>query len=69
MRAALPQQGTPWPDLEARMRALAAGDVDWRAGKTAVYVFNAGHDVEAVQRAAYSAFMAENGLGPAAFTG
>ena len=63
----LPQQGRTWPQLEAAMAELAKGDVDWRAGKTAVYVFNAGEDVEQVQKAAYAAFMAENGLGPAAF--
>ena len=67
VRPSLPAVGTPWPALETRMRALATADVDWRAGRTAVYVFNAGEDIEAVQKAAYAAFMAENGLGPAAF--
>lgn len=67
MRASLPETGSAWASLEARMSALAQGDVDWRAGKTAVYVFNAGEDIEHVQKAAYTLFMAENGLGPAAF--
>jgi glutamate/tyrosine decarboxylase-like PLP-dependent enzyme len=67
MRRALPQAGTPWPDLKARMLDYAAGDVRWREGKTAVYVFNAGPDVEQVQKEAYSLFMSENGLGPMAF--
>ncbi len=63
----LPQKGTPWPELEARMRALGAGDVKWRDGKTTMYIFNAGEDVERVKKAAYAMFSEENGLGPAAF--
>ena len=64
---ALPQHGAPWPELEQRMRELGARDVKWREGKTAVYVFNAGPEVEQVKKAAYAMFSEENGLGPAAF--
>lgn len=67
MRPSLPQNGAAWPDLKARMLAMAEGDVRWRDGKTAVYVFNAGPEVERVQKEAYALFMSENGLGPAAF--
>jgi glutamate/tyrosine decarboxylase-like PLP-dependent enzyme len=63
----LPQHGTPWAELSARMDAMAAHDVKWRDGRAAVYVFNAGEDVEQVQKEAYLRFMSENGLGPAAF--
>lgn len=49
------------------MRSLGAGDVKWRDGKTAIYVFNAGEDVAQVKKAAYAMFSEENGLGPAAF--
>jgi sphinganine-1-phosphate aldolase len=66
-RPSLPQRGVDWPELEQRMHALGAGDVKWRDGKTALYIFNAGEDVERVQKAAYAMFSAENGLGPAAF--
>lgn len=65
--APLPTAGTPWPDLEARMRDMASGDVKWREGKTGMYIFNAGEEVEAVKKAAYAMFSEENGLGPAAF--
>ncbi len=64
---AMPAAGTPWPELKDRMLGYAAGDVRWREGKTAVYVFNAGPEVEQVQKEAYALFMSENGLGPAAF--
>jgi glutamate/tyrosine decarboxylase-like PLP-dependent enzyme len=49
------------------MRDMAQGDVKWRDGKTGMYVFNAGEDVERVKKAAYVMFSEENGLGPMAF--
>ena len=49
------------------MREMGAGDVKWREGKTAIYIFNAGEEVERVKKAAYAMFSEENGLGPAAF--
>ncbi len=65
--APLAATGSPWPALESRMRDMASGDVKWRDGKTGMYVFNAGEDVERVKKAAYAMFSEENGLGPAAF--
>src|SRR3954471_19343724 len=67
MRRPLPERGSPWPGLKADMQAMGSADVKWRDGKAAVYVFNAGPDVEQVQKEAYALFMSENGLGPAAF--
>lgn len=67
MRSALPKAGRDWPAVKAEMLGYATGDVRWREGKTAVYVFNAGADVEQVQKEAYVLFMSENGLGTAAF--
>src|SRR5512140_2646799 len=67
MRHPLPVKGVGWPQLRAQMLDYAAGDVRWRDGKTAVYVFNAGPEVEQVQKEAYALFQSENGLGPAAF--
>jgi len=63
----LPQTGADWPGLRSRMLESATGDVRWRDGKAAVYVFNAGPEVEQVQKEAYALFQSENGLGPAAF--
>lgn len=67
MPSALPERGAPWSELEPRMRDLAKGDVKWRDGRTGMYIFNAGEDVERVKKAAYALFSEENGLGPAAF--
>ena len=63
----MPEQGRTWPDLKAEMIERGGGDAKWRDGKTAVYVFNAGEDVAAVQKEAYTLYMSENGLGPLAF--
>ena len=67
MRQPLPATGTPWAELKPRMDDYATGDVRWREGKTAVYVFNAGPEIEQVQKEAYARFQSENGLGPLAF--
>lgn len=63
----MPEKGTDWDTLKREMQARGQNDVKWRDGKTAVYVFNAGPDVERVQKEAYTLFMSENGLGPMAF--
>ncbi len=56
-----------WEAIEAKLREKGAGDVKWREGRTGLYIFNAGEDVERVKKAAYAMFSEENGLGPAAF--
>lgn len=63
----LPEAGESWDSLKARMDEMSARDVKWRDGRAAVYVFNAGEDIERIQKEAYARFAAENGLGPAAF--
>ena len=66
-RVLMPEAGRPRDDIHAEMMDRGANDAKWRDGMTAVYVFNAGEDVARVQKAAYTAFMSENGLGPLAF--
>ena len=63
----MPAAGASWEDLEPEMIRRGEGDAQWREGKTAVYVFNAGEDVATVQKEAYALYMSENGLGPLAF--
>jgi sphinganine-1-phosphate aldolase len=63
----MPTKGTDWESLKREMQTRGQNDVKWRDGKTAVYVFNAGPDVERVQKEAYALFQSENGLGPMAF--
>ena len=59
--------GRDWSSLKREMIERGGSDAKWREGKTAVYVFNAGEDVAAVQKEAYTLYMSENGLGPLAF--
>jgi glutamate/tyrosine decarboxylase-like PLP-dependent enzyme len=61
------EKGTDWETLKREMQTRGQNDVKWRDGKTAVYVFNAGPDIERVQKEAYALFQSENGLGPMAF--
>lgn len=63
----MPEHGRPWSDIQDDMQARGAKDAKWRDGRTAVYVFNAGEEIAAIQKEAYAAFMSENGLGPLAF--
>ena len=63
----MPEQGRPWADVKEDLLSRGANDAKWRDGRTAVYVFNAGDEIGAIQKEAYAAFMSENGLGPLAF--
>ena len=63
----LPEHGRDWDEIHQDMLSRGQGDAKWRDGKTAVYVFNAGEDIAAIQKQAYAAYMSENGLGPLAF--
>jgi glutamate/tyrosine decarboxylase-like PLP-dependent enzyme len=67
MRTTLPERGTEWTTLRKELLEQGKDDVDWRNARTAVYVFNAGEDVLAVAKEAYSLYQSENALGPAAF--
>ena len=63
----MPTEGRDWIEVREEMVARGGKDVDWRSGRTAVYVFNAGEDILHVQKEAYALYMSENGLGPLAF--
>lgn len=63
----MPEHGRDWDDIHTEMMTRGGGDAKWRDGKTAVYVFNAGEEIAAIQKEAYAAYMSENGLGPLAF--
>ena len=67
MTQGMPKHGTAFSVLKTEMIERGRGDVQWRDGKTAVYVFNAGEDVTEVQKQGYLLYLSENGLGPAAF--
>ena len=64
---AMPDNSREWRDVKRELIERGSGDANWRDGKTAVYVFNAGPEIAEVQHEAYTAYMSENGLGPIAF--
>lgn len=63
----LPATGRQWDEVKTDLLDRGSSDAKWRDGKTAVYVFNAGDEIAAIQKEAYTAYMSENGLGPVAF--
>ena len=65
MRKTLPQQGIDWASLRRQLAALGGDDANWRAARTAVFVFNPGADVLDVVKEAYAMYQSENGLGAA----
>ena len=65
MRATLSPEGADWPSIQKRLGQMADDDIDWRAGRIAVFVFHPGNDVLDVAKDAYGMFQSENGLGAA----
>ncbi|MCB9792075.1 MAG: aspartate aminotransferase family protein [Alphaproteobacteria bacterium] len=63
----IPAQGLSEQALFAQLEAYAADDLDWRAGRTFGYIYDAGREVEAVAKRAFTRFMAENALDPTVY--
>ncbi len=62
-RKSFPAGGRRWDDLKTEMRARTRGDVDWRAGRTPLFVFFADEEAYEVGKRAYFEFFTENALG------
>jgi len=63
MRSSLPASGMARADIFRCMREYSARDVDWRRGRTPLYVFKADDEVAAIGRDAFMEFFTENALG------
>src|SRR5512138_3151078 len=63
----IPQQGLSKEEILATLQTFKDRDMDWKAGKVWCYVYNPGEDPAEVTRAAYLAFLTENGLDPSVF--
>jgi len=59
----LPASGLSRDEIFERMRALSAGDIDWRRGRSPLYVFKANDEIAALGRDAFVEFFTENALG------
>src|SRR5580704_14103557 len=62
-----PTSGQSWPALKAQMAEMRRGDVDWRNGRSPLHIYFAGADVSEIVSEAFTMFMSENALAPAAF--
>lgn len=63
----IPDSGLPQTEITAEMERVRAKDADWKHGKTWSLVYNAGDEILAVTKDAYTRFFSENALNPIAF--
>lgn len=64
---AIPEQSIPSDELFQRMEAYRARDLSWRDGRTWGFIYDAGKEVEAIAKKAYTSFLSENALDPTGF--
>lgn len=62
-RTPFPSGGRSWEDLQKDMRGRAADDLDWRGGRTPLFVFFNDQETYEIGRKAYFEFFSENALG------
>ncbi|MDP6564026.1 MAG: pyridoxal-dependent decarboxylase [Alphaproteobacteria bacterium] len=62
-RQAFPKRGSDWPALEAEMAAMSGGDIDWRGGRTPLFVFDGDDGAREVGRRAFMNYFDQNALG------
>lgn len=63
MRSTLAVVGLSRDEIFARMKAFSANDIDWRRGRSPLYVFKANDEIDALGRDAFVEFFTENALG------
>ena len=62
-RATFPAGGADWDGLRSEMRRRSDNDIDWRHGRTPLFVFYCDDETYEVGRRAYFEFFTENALG------
>ena len=63
MRTPFPETGMSQDAVIDALSAMKSGDVDWKRGRTPLYVFDAGEDAYEMGRRAFFAYFKENALG------
>src|SRR5690349_20814717 len=63
----IPSEGLSKSDVLSKLEAAREHDWPWRDGKLFAYVFEDGHEIDEVGKAAYMAYLTENGLDPTTF--
>lgn len=62
-RTPFPRGGASWEEIEAAMDELANDDIDWRGGRTPLYVFHATDAAYDIGKHGFMKFFSENALG------
>lgn len=62
-RSPFPAGGASWDALSAEMKRRSSGDIDWRNGRTPLFVFGCDEETYEVGRRAFFEFFSENALG------
>lgn len=62
-RKTLPETGRSSEALLRELRAMKAGDIDWKAGKAPLFYFKASDEVSEMGRSAFFEYFYENALG------
>ena len=57
-----PENGRSADEILSELDARSSQDVQWRDGKTAVYIFNAGEDISALKKQAYTQCVAKQSV-------
>lgn len=63
----IPKEGRSPDEIFAQMESFRTHDLKWREGRAWGYVYDAGHEVEAIAKKAYMMYLTENGLDPTSF--
>lgn len=63
----IPEQGRSRDEVLADLERYRDNDMPWREGRTFGYVFDAGAEIDAVAKAAYTKYLSENALDPTVF--
>lgn len=66
-RLPFPASGSPWAAIEHQLIRAKVDDIDWRAGKLALYNYYRDEDLLRVAQDAYRLYFAENALGKRIF--
>jgi glutamate/tyrosine decarboxylase-like PLP-dependent enzyme len=63
----IPETGLSKEQVAAALETARQNDLAWRKGRAFAYVYDGGKDIEEVGKAAYMAYLTENGLDPTVF--
>ena len=63
----IPEHGLDRETIFETLESFRAGDLDWKGGRTFAYYYDAGPEVDAVAKEAFTRFMSENAIDPTVY--